>query len=189
MLDVRNVGVGIYDALAKVLFDDERGVEYEPLKCMNDDVIAERIINPSAQPIIYCISASAKLNSEMAVSLRAAFLEHKIDLLVPKDVGIDELHKCFPKDVSLDNPDDQMFFEKPYLETMLLMNELINLEYEKGENTGLIRIREQSGMMKDRYSSLAMGNLFADKLKRDLIGSQDEFDFDTVPSCVSTVKF
>ena len=82
-----------------------------------------------------------------------------------------------------------MFFEKPYLETMLLMNELINLEYEKGENTGLIRIREQSGMMKDRYSSFAMGNLFADKLKRDLIGSQDEFDFDTVPSCVSTVKF
>lgn len=189
VLDVRNVGVGIYDALAKVLFDDERGVEYEPLKCMNDDVIAERIINPSAQPIIYCISASAKLNSEMAVSLRAAFLEHKIDLLVPKDVGIDELHKCFPKDVSLDNPDDQMFFEKPYFETMLLMNELINLEYEKGENTGLIRVREQPGMMKDRYSSLAMGNLFADKLKRDLIGSQDEFDFDTVPSCVSTVKF
>ena len=161
--------VGIYDLLARVLYDDERDVEYPPLKAMNDDAYANRIINSSAQPLIYVVTASSKLNSEMAINLRSMFTEHKIELLVPKDDGIDEIVKYIPDYKGDADPYNKYFYEKPYLETMFLVNELINLEYEKGENTGLIRIREQSGMMKDRYSSLTMGCYFVSQLERDLL--------------------
>ena len=169
VLDLRNAGVGIYDLLARVLYDDERDVEYSPLKAMNDDAYANRIINSSAQPLIYVVTASSKLNSEMAINLRSMFTEHKIELLVPKDDGIEEIVKYIPDYKGDADSYNKYFYEKPYLETMFLINELINLEYEKGENTGLIRIREQSGMMKDRYSSLTMGCYFVSQLERDLL--------------------
>ena len=180
--------ISIYDSLAKVLYDDERGVEYSPLRCMNDQVIANRIKNPNAIEAIYCISASAKLNSDMAVNLRTMLVEREIDLLIPKEDGINEIRKYVPSYDSLD-PESQVWFEKPYLETMFLLNELINLEYEKLPNTGIIRIREQSGMMKDRYSSLAMGCYFVSMLARDLLGYDEEVDYSNAPSCVSTIKF
>ena len=44
MLDGRNAGISVYDMLAKVLFDEERNVEYKPWKCMNDDKVANRIV-------------------------------------------------------------------------------------------------------------------------------------------------
>lgn len=189
VLDIRNMGISVYDALAKVLYDDERCIEYAPLKAMNDDVVANRIINHNAQPIIFVVTASAKLNSEMAVGLRSSFLDRKIDLLIPKDEGVEELAKYIPDYTKINDPDEQLYYEKPFLETMLLLNELINLEVEKGENTGLIRISEKTGMMKDRYVSLAMGNYFADMLARDFLSSSDDYDFKNVPSCVSTFQW
>lgn len=189
VLDCRNLGISVYDCMAKVLYDDDRCVEYSPLKCMNDDTIANRIINSNAKPVIYCISASAKLNSEMAVNLRSLFLEHKIDLLIQKDDGIEEISKYIPEYKKNNDPDEQLFYEKPYLETMLLINELINLEYEKLENTGLIRIREQSGMMKDRYSSVSYGCLFAAQLGRDLLKEDESIGLLQAPMCVSSIPF
>ena len=41
----------------------------------------------------------------------------------------------------------------PYINTTLLINELINLQYES--SNGLIKIQEKTGMRKDRYSSLS----------------------------------
>ena len=181
--------ISIYDCLAKVLYDDERSVEYAPLRCMNDLVIANRIKNPNAEELIYCISASAKLNSDMAVNLRTMLNEKQIDLLVPKEDGIGEIRKFVPGYDTFNDPEDQLFFEKPYLETMFLLNELINLEYEKLPNTGIIRIREQSGAMKDRYSSLAMGCLFVSMLARDMLSYDDEVDYSNVPLCVSQLNF
>ena len=54
----------------------------------------------------------------------------------------------------------------PYIQTTLLVYELINLEYEiKGVN---IKIKEKSGMRKDRYSSLAYNYWVQCQLERDL---------------------
>lgn len=156
---------------------------------MNDETIANRIINSSALPLIYCINAGARINSDMAVNLRSLFMEHKIDLLISKDMGVEEIIKHIPEYTKANSAETQLFFEEPYLETMLLVNELINLEYEKGESTGLIRIRERSYNMKDRYSSLAMGCIFVSQLSRDLLSVDEEFTFENVPSCVSTFSW
>ena len=47
---------------------------------------------------------------------------------------------------------EQAKIKAPYAQTSLMINELINLEHEiRGTN---VKIKERSGMRKDRYSSL-----------------------------------
>ena len=157
VLDIRNSGIAIFDSLAKVLYDKERGKEYAPLTCMNDPVIAKRIPNPNAKPVIFAIAASAKLNSEMAVNLQRLLIDKRIDLLISKEEAINEIPKFAPQYLKTQEPEEQLFYEKPYMETALLINEMISLEYERLETTGLIRIHERGNEVKDRYSSLAMG--------------------------------
>lgn len=54
----------------------------------------------------------------------------------------------------------------PYVNTSLLVNELINLEYEAKDNG--IKVREKSGMRKDRYSSLSYNIAVARELERQM---------------------
>ena len=188
VLDARNLGISIYDTLARVLYDDERGVEYKPLKCMNDDTIANRIINPNAEPKIFVITASAKLNSDIAVNFKAMLMEHKVDLLVDKNSGISEMRKFVPEYDEL-GAEGQLYYERPYLETMLAINEIINLVYEKMPSTGLIRISEVGQNTKDRYTSISYGCYFVSQLARDLLNDTEEYDFAHAPSCVSAVSY
>lgn len=181
--------IAVYEALAKIMYDDERGVEYAPLRAMNDDVLANRVQSPGAQPLIYCFSASARLNSAMAVGLRCLMVENQLDLLVPLDVGVDELNKFSRRYAMGVSEDERLYWEGPYIETMLLVNELVELQYDKAEATGLIRVREKSGMMKDRYSALAMGCDFAARLSRDLLNDSMNNNYASVASCVSCVDF
>ena len=54
----------------------------------------------------------------------------------------------------------------PYLQTTLMINELINLEHEiKGTN---IKITERPGMRKDRYSSIAYNYWCMTQIARNL---------------------
>ena len=188
VLDLRSFGLGVYDTLARVLYDDERGVEYMPLKCMNDDTVANRIISPNAEPNIFVISATAKLNSEIAVNFKSMLMSHKVDLLVDKTSGIAEMSKYIPGYDNLD-ADTQLFYERPYLETMLGVNEMINLVYERMQATGLIRISEVGQNTKDRYASVSYGCYFVSQLARDLLNNTDLYDFAHAPSCVSVVSF
>mgnify|MGYP006988832344 CR=1 FL=1 len=51
------------------------------------------------------------------------------------------------------SPSDQVTLQLPYINTTLLINELINLQHE--EVGGKVKITEKAGMRKDRYSSLS----------------------------------
>lgn len=188
VLDARNLGISVYDSLARVLYDDERGIEYKPFRCMNDDAIANRISSPNAEANIFAIAATAKLNSEIAVNLKAMLLSHRVDLLVDKTNGISEMSK-FIAGYDLMGAEEQLFYERPYLETMLTVNEMINLVYEKMPATGLIRISEVGQNTKDRYTSISYGCYFVSQLARDLLNNTDEYDFAHAPSCVSSISF
>lgn len=188
VLDLRNIGVGVYDMLARVLYDDERGIEYKPLKCMNDDTIANRIISPNAEANIFAIAASAKLNSEIAINFKSMLMEHRVDLLVDKNSGMSEMTKFIPNYDAM-SAEEQLFYERPYLETMLAVNEMINLVYEKMQATGLIRISEVGQNTKDRYTSISYGCYFVSQLARDLLNNTEEYDFAHAPSCVSAVHY
>lgn len=173
VLDTQNVGLGIFDQLILPLYDKERGVEYEPLNCINDEKMAERCVYPEAKKVIYSIKASPQLNSECAVFLRDGFKRGKIKLLVTEMEGKEFLKNLKGYD-SL--PDEQKIkFELPYLQTSFLINEMINLEGEITENN-LVKLKEPRSKRKDRYSSITYGNYIARQLEMKLNKKKKEID-------------
>lgn len=175
VLDGRNAGISVYDMLAKVLFDEERNVEYKPWKCMNDEKVASRIQIAGAAEVVYVIKAQLQTNSEIAVEMQNALNSCMIDLLISNTEAIDEITTYIPEYATA-SVETQLWFESPYLETVALINEMINLEYERGDQTGLIKITNNTDR-KDRYTSVSYGNYFARMLENDLLSDSAEYEF------------
>lgn len=149
-LDVKGIGLGIYDALCRDIVDPVCGIVYTPLSCCNDQVYADRCIDKHAPKVIWAIQATAQFNNDMYISLRDGFRQGYINLLV-NEFDAEEVFKTSRGYKSMDMSDKSKLL-LPYIHTTLLVNELINLEYEtKGTN---IRVYEKSGMRKDRVSSI-----------------------------------
>lgn len=158
------VGMGVYDSLAKVTYDEERDEEYCSWKSFNDDRMVSRA-DKNALPVVYTIKVTrVELNHEIAMSLKDCFQKKKIKLLINdmqgKDFMIEKLNMLKK------SPEEQARMLKPYLQTTALVNELINLEYSL--YGGFVRIREKGSARKDRYSSLAYSNYLAKQLEKDL---------------------
>ncbi len=175
VLDGRNAGISVYDTLAKVLYDEERNVEYKPWRCMNDEKVANRIQIAGAQQVVYVIKAQLETNSYIAETMRNALNAGMIDLLISNTEAVEEIPNIFPEYASAD-VETQLFFERPYLETVALINEMINLEYERGEQTGLIKIINTTDR-KDRYTSVSYGNYFAQMLEHDLLSDSAAYEY------------
>lgn len=186
VLDMRNIGVAVYDMLARPLYDPDRGVEYKPLRCMNDSVIAARVNNPLAEECIFAISASNKLNAEMIMVFKAMLMEKTIEFLIPRDDGVEELRRFIPGYTKLTDAELKFRYEQPYLETMLMVSEIATLQYDRAPSTGLIRVFEQGNNTKDRWSSVEMGTYFASQLARDMLNDEDGLTIEAAPSLVST---
>ena len=175
VLDGRNAGISVYDMLAKVLFDEERNIEYKPWKCMNDEKVANRIQIAGAEENVYVIKAQLETNSNIAESMRNALNSGMIDLLISNTEAVDEISNFIPEYATAD-VEAQLFFERPYIETVALINEMINLEYERGDQTGLIKIMNNNDR-KDRYTSVSYGNYFAQMLEHDLLSDTAEYEY------------
>ena len=70
---------------------------------------------------------------------------------------------------------------------MALVSELISLQYEKAENTGIIKIRETARGLKDRYTSVSYGCYFVGQLARDLLNQPEELSISQATICVSAL--
>lgn len=165
VLDTQNAGIGVYDQLTETQFDAERGTEYEPLSCANDDRLAERCVYSNAPKVVYSIRATPQMNSEIAVSFKDSLRRNKIKLLISENESNEVLQKIkgfdkLPEDVKLK-------FRLPYIQTSLLINEMMNLEGEITDS-GLVKLREQGSGRKDRYSSISYLNMIATELERKL---------------------
>ena len=111
--------VSIYDSLAKVLYDEERNVEYPPWTCMNDKDLAARCVIAGQRPVLFSIKASLKMNSEIAVCMRTTLQNKMCELLINQQEGIEEIQRYVPEYATAD-VDTQLFYERPYLETSAL---------------------------------------------------------------------
>lgn len=152
VVDTQGQGLGVYDALIKNIVDSETGEIYPALTCRNDEKMAARCKIPNALSVIWSIKANSNFNNEICILLRSGFQNKKINLLV-NEYEAEELLKETIKGYSKANIDEQVFYQMPYIQTTLLVHELINLQYEvSGTN---IRVKEKRSMRKDRYSSLA----------------------------------
>ena len=178
VLDTRNGGLLVYDRLAKILYDEDRDCEYPAWKCMNDQVIAKRVNVVGAIENVFAVNASAKLNNDIAVSIRNILDGKMIDLLVNFDAAKDLLENNITEYISSIDPEVRAFYERPYLETQALINEMISLEYIRNEQTGVITLFETGSNTKDRYVSLAYGSHFIGLLEQDLLSNDSDYDFD-----------
>lgn len=168
VLDIRSAGISVIQNLSKILYDENRGIEYQPLCCMNDEKLSAYAQSPDAPRCIYAIAANAKSNSEMALSLRRALIEKQIDLLVPFNVALEDVLSHNKDYLGAVDADTQHFYEVPFLETQQLVAEMIELEYTTTP-IGDIQIREKGKNRKDHFSALEYANAFADLLSKDLL--------------------
>lgn len=151
VIDANGVGSGVYDALVEEIKDTETGVVYPPLSCCNNPDMASRCKDKSAPKVIWAIKAGAKFNSDCALALREGFKSGRIKLLINEFDAETCLNDI--KGYSNLSPIERTKIIKQYINTTLLVNELVKLNIE--ENNKLIKVKEMSGMRKDRFSSLS----------------------------------
>lgn len=177
VLDCRNGGLQILYTLGKTLYDEERGVEYPPLKCMNNDTYAEVVRNPNAPAVIYAINATQQLNSEIAYSFRRSLMEHRSEFLVNYNVAKESILSENEDYMNEFNVEVQLEYERPFLETQAMISECAELLYEKSPQTGVVKIYEQGGNRKDRYTACSYASLFFDFLERDVLTVGSEYEY------------
>lgn len=170
------VGLGVADALIRDITDPETGEIYPALSCCNNDEWAARCADPTAEKALWVINASDKFNSDCAVLLREGFRAGRIKLLNNEYDG--ELALATLKGYSSLTVEEKLELQLPYINTTLLINELIKLQHDETSNN--IKITNRSGVRKDRYSSLSYGYWVAIQLESKLkkqnnsIGANDE---------------
>ena len=177
VLDCRNGGLQILYTLGKTLYDEERGVEYPPLKCMNNDTYAEVVRSPNAPAVIYAINATQQLNSEIAYSFRRSLMEHRSEFLVNYNIAKESILSENEDYMNEFNVEVQLEYERPFLETQAMISECAELLYEKSPQTGVVKIYEQGGNRKDRYTACSYASLFFDFLERDVLTAGSEYEY------------
>ncbi len=165
VVDAMNAGVTVIQMLGEPTVDAENGMNYEPFACFNKEEYGIMCSYPNAKKVLYCVNASAAINSEWALSLQASIEQRTLKLLINENTAKDYLRILkdfddFPNDVKLD-------LELPYLNTALLVNEMVALEKKPVEN-GLVRLKETASGRKDRYTCLLYMSGFADELQLKL---------------------
>ena len=173
VIDCKGVGHGVLEHLLEDIYDPNTGETYEALSVCNNDEWAVRCRVANAPKVIWAINnQTTKFNSDCALMLREAFKQGKIRLLISEYSADEELSEL--KGYKNLSAEDKSKFLAPYTHTGLLVNEMINLDYE--ERDGLVRVREKSGERKDRYSSLSYNIWVARQVEAELKKPKNSFD-------------
>lgn len=166
VLDCSGVGLGLYDALIQDIIDPNTGILYPALTCRNNQDMANRCKVSNAAPVIWAIKASASFNTDIALLLRGGIQQGKLNLLV-SEYECEEILKERINGFDKLSDFEQLQYKMPYIQTTLMIYELIGLEHEvRGSN---IKLKEKTGMRKDRYSSLAYNYWVQCELERELL--------------------
>lgn len=177
VVDARSGGLQVIYSLQKVLYDEERGIEYPPLKCMNNDEYAKVCQDVNAKECIFAINATQNLNSDIAIAFRKNLLENKIDLLVNSSTAQEDILSNNSDYINEIDTDKQFEYERPFLETQAMVSECAELQYERNTQTNAIKIYERGNNRKDRYTSCSYGSYFIDLLELDQLTHDSEYEY------------
>lgn len=169
VLDTRNVGLSVYDALAAPIIDPDTGYKYDPLSCANDTELEDRCMYPKAPKIIYSIKATKSLNSRIARTFKDDISKGAFKFLITEE----DAKRLFRNVKGYSRLDEleQTRLLLPYAQTGVLINEMVNLTGEV-DDMGTLTLREPRTGRKDRYSAVSYGNYIADLLERQYLQSQ-----------------
>jgi hypothetical protein len=161
-LDANGVGQAILDYLMQDRYDPLYGVTYPALNVINNDDLATRCKVKDAKKCIYAIKANAKSNNDMCLSLRSALQNGYINLLI-NELDMEDKWSKQIKGYSKLSDNVKSKLRLPYYQTTFLIDELINLDHDI--SNGLIKVKEKSGMRKDRYSSMEYNYYVVDQIR------------------------
>lgn len=162
IMDCSGNGVSVYDASCKVLYDEERDVEYPAFCAFNNEDMKNRALSKTAFPVIYSMKATKQINHGINMALRDAIIKKKLELLVDEREGKDFLSDMVSGWGALPG-DVQARYLAPYLQTTALVNEMISLEADY--SGGIVALEEVGRNRKDRFSSLAYANFLAQEIE------------------------
>ena len=163
-IDANGIGQSILDFLMADRFDPAYGQSYGALDCIDAPELSERCKVKGAPKVIYAIKANARSNNDMCLALRSGFQNGYINLLYSDSNIEDKLSKI--RGYSKLSELQKAKLKLPYVQTTFLIDELINLSHDT--SNGLIKVKEKSGMRKDRYSSLEYGYYAVQELSKKL---------------------
>lgn len=152
VLDSSGNGLGVFDYIIKDQYDPEYGCTYAGLSCCNNDEMAERCKIKGAKKSIWAIKVSQDFNSRAATALRNGLQTGRVNLLVNEFECEDVIKQI--RGYKQMTPVEQASLKVPYIQTSFMINEMVNLESTIMNN--VVKLKEKSGMRKDRYSSLMM---------------------------------
>lgn len=170
VVDGKGVGIPIMDFIMADRYDSEYGQLYPALNCMNNPDFSERCKVKGAPKKIYVVVATPKMNNDMCLTLRAGFQNGYVNLLMDEDIIEDEVLPNI-KHYSKLSDSLRAKVRLPYVQTTLLINELVNLQHETVN--GLIKVKEKASIRKDRYSSVEYGYHFIQELSKNLKPARD----------------
>lgn len=167
IIDTQGIGYTVADYLYKKSFDKDRGKEYPGYVSFNDDAKIDEEIKKNGVPVVYAMNASADLNMKMNNSLRDVFYSQKLKLPVTELDGKSLIFQS--ENIKPDEIRRKMSIEgellQPFIQTDLLINEMIGLETIWNEDT--FKLKEKGSAKKDRFSALLYGNFLCDYLEKE----------------------
>ena len=189
-IDANGVGQGVLDYIMADRYDPVYGCQYKAMTTINNDDLAVRCKVRDANKCVYAIKANAKMNNDMCLSLRSAFQNGYINLLI-NELDMEDKWTKQIKGYTKLSDDIKNKLKVPYYQTTFLIDELINLDHEVSNN--LIKVKEKSGMRKDRYSSLEYNYYVVDQIrlqkKRHTSSQEDIKKYFTIRAPKRTTRF
>ncbi len=177
VLDRQGNGISVYAYLCRKLYDPERKIEYQAFISMNeknDPKLEAFHLEDEYEERIFTISASEEFNSDIAMDLKDKITNKRISFLISKnDVREHFMNEPWFNKLSIE---EQVQLLNPYVQTQLLENEMVLLE--RLDHPKYVKLKEQSGKRKDRYTSVAYGNYFISLKERELNKSNRYYDID-----------
>ncbi len=165
VIDAMQCGSVFTQSLGEPSTDDETGVDYAPFMCCNKDEYAEMCNYTNAKKVLYCFTAGAQSNHDMATSLQACIGQGRLKLLINENTAKDYLRII--KDFDEFPSEIKSKLINVYIQTKYLVDEMVALEKQKTDNN-LIKLKEPSTGRKDRYSMLLYLSGVADILESQL---------------------
>lgn len=161
VIDVKGVGFGVADMLVRDIADPESGEIYPGLSCENNKEWADRCTTPGAKKALWVINATAQFNSDCAIMLRDGFRAGRVRLLCTEYDAEVFLSKI--KGYNGLSQEDKVKLQMPYINTTLLISELINLQYDTTDAG--IKVLTKGRRRKDRFSGISYNVHVANQLE------------------------
>lgn len=164
-IDAKGLGAPIMDLLMHECYDTETGDIYPPLNCCNNADFQDRCPDKTAPKVIWAIMGSPQFNNDVTIALRSGIQQGRIRFL-DSEYECEDLLRVQFKGYDKMTPAERTALQLPFVNTGLMVNELVNLDYEATNN--VIRVHEKPGARKDRYSSVSYNYYIAMQVERSM---------------------